>query len=446
MRGVYFLALVFSIMSKIDAYFDEKEEKLPTKCHVCKHMTRELSEELGRSGKTGEVLYMGQVFQKEPKKVPYKQSELRLVEALENACSNVLDYKVHKDKPLSLRYEKVESMTFRTLKGLKKRGVKVDLGFPDQMWDSPDAEVTRLKNKCEQMVEMYEEEISTWYWNLPDTNLTDWLCVERVLDEGEDDCLNETMPHKDEKNETQIEEKDEKTENKMKQEEKRESGDETKEEVKKKSEKKEKKKKVRKEKKKPKTSEPERNKEVRDEENNDDKIQRLIREQAEEQARGRYRHRRYRRDNRQGSGNMDETKRKRLRDRLLAIRDPERLRREIRKIRAKELTEDEFIPPEPWEDRIDHPIPEEVRRDMRKRRYERLENVEDFRREIEMRVLDLEEGTSRFHGNFAVSDTLNFYLEEARKIQDKKELKKRLEDLNALTAILAQGRERRDEL
>ena len=38
-------------------------------------------------------------------------------------------------------------MTFRTLKGLKKRGVKVDLGFPDQMWDSPDAEVTRLKNR-----------------------------------------------------------------------------------------------------------------------------------------------------------------------------------------------------------------------------------------------------------------------------------------------------------
>jgi hypothetical protein len=41
----------------------------------------------------------------------------------------------------------VESMTFRTLKGLKKRGVKVDLGFPDQMWDSPDAEVTRLKSR-----------------------------------------------------------------------------------------------------------------------------------------------------------------------------------------------------------------------------------------------------------------------------------------------------------
>ena len=38
-------------------------------------------------------------------------------------------------------------MTFKTLKSLRKRGVKVELGFPDEMWDSPDAEVTRLKNR-----------------------------------------------------------------------------------------------------------------------------------------------------------------------------------------------------------------------------------------------------------------------------------------------------------
>ena len=33
-------------------------------------------------------------------------SEVRLNEALENACSNVLEYKVHKDKVKALRYEK----------------------------------------------------------------------------------------------------------------------------------------------------------------------------------------------------------------------------------------------------------------------------------------------------------------------------------------------------
>lgn len=40
-----------------------------------------------------------------------------------------------------------ESVTFDTLKGLKNRGVKVELGFPYEMWDSPDAEVTRLKSR-----------------------------------------------------------------------------------------------------------------------------------------------------------------------------------------------------------------------------------------------------------------------------------------------------------
>ena len=33
-------------------------------------------------------------------------SEVRLNEALENACANVLEYKVHKDKVKALRYEK----------------------------------------------------------------------------------------------------------------------------------------------------------------------------------------------------------------------------------------------------------------------------------------------------------------------------------------------------
>ena len=139
---------------------------------------------------------------------------------------------------------------------------------------------------------------------------------------------------------------------------------------------------------------------------------------------------------------MDEKKRRKLRDRLLAIRDPERLRREIRKIRKKELTEEEYVPPEPWEDRIEHSIPEEVRRDMRRRRYERLEDVEDFQREIEMRALDLERDSSGFHENFAISETLHFYLDEARTVRDKQELRKRIEDLDALAAILADGRRR----
>lgn len=37
-------------------------------------MTRELSEILGQTDKSHDVLHLGQVFQKEPKKVPYRKS------------------------------------------------------------------------------------------------------------------------------------------------------------------------------------------------------------------------------------------------------------------------------------------------------------------------------------------------------------------------------------
>jgi hypothetical protein len=40
-----------------------------------------------------------------------------------------------------------ESSTFKTLNELKERGVNVDLGFPDELWDTPDAEVVRLKTQ-----------------------------------------------------------------------------------------------------------------------------------------------------------------------------------------------------------------------------------------------------------------------------------------------------------
>lgn len=33
----------------------------------------------------------------------------------------------------------------QTLKDLKKRGVKVELGIPDDLWDAPSAEITNLK-------------------------------------------------------------------------------------------------------------------------------------------------------------------------------------------------------------------------------------------------------------------------------------------------------------
>ena len=47
----------------------------------------------------------------------------------------MLEYNMHKERVGSLRFEKGKSETMKTLEGLKERGVKVDLGIPDEVWD-----------------------------------------------------------------------------------------------------------------------------------------------------------------------------------------------------------------------------------------------------------------------------------------------------------------------
>ncbi|KAK3705159.1 hypothetical protein QZH41_003762 [Actinostola sp. cb2023] len=134
---------------------------------------------------------------------------------------------------------------------------------------------------------------------------------------------------------------------------------------------------------------------------------------------------------------MSESKRNALRARLRTIKDPDRLRREIRKIRVKELTEEEYYPKDPWENRLDSDIPEDVRQDMRRRMNSRFEEVEDFQNEIERRAVGLGNNDDVLE-SFAIREMLRRYVEDTKQIRDKKELRKRLEDLDALSAILVE--------
>lgn len=36
------------------------------------------------------------------------------------------------------------------------------------------------------MVETFEDDLTQWYWHHQKENLTNWLCIERVLDPGEE--------------------------------------------------------------------------------------------------------------------------------------------------------------------------------------------------------------------------------------------------------------------
>nr|BAC25383.1 unnamed protein product [Mus musculus] len=146
---------------------EDDTERLPSKCEVCKLLSMELQEALSRTGRSREVLELGQVLDtgKRKRHVPYSLSETRLEEALENLCERILDYNVHAERKGSLRYAKGQSQTMATLKGLVQKGVKVDLGIPLELWDEPSVEVTFLKKQCEKMLEEFEDVVGDWYFH-----------------------------------------------------------------------------------------------------------------------------------------------------------------------------------------------------------------------------------------------------------------------------------------
>lgn len=139
------------------------------------------------------ILFFSYSVEKPKKRKEYKRSELRFIESLENVCDRVLDYNVHKERKDSTRFAKGMSQTFKTLHGLVDKGVKVDLGIPEELWDSPSAEITKLKSQCETLLERHEHDIEEWYFNHQEngTPLIDHLCGKVALKGAETKCLYE---------------------------------------------------------------------------------------------------------------------------------------------------------------------------------------------------------------------------------------------------------------
>lgn len=131
---------------------------------------------------------------KPKKRTEYKVSELRFIESLENVCDRVLSYNVHKERKDSTRFAKGMSQTFKTLHGLVDKGVKVDLGIPLELWDSPSAEVTKLKSQCETLLERHEGDIENWYFHHQGEPLIKYLCENIALQGKETRCLYEDLP------------------------------------------------------------------------------------------------------------------------------------------------------------------------------------------------------------------------------------------------------------
>lgn len=138
---------------------------------------------------------------KPKKRTEYKRSELRFIDSLENVCDRVLSYNVHKERKDSTRFAKGMSQTFKTLHGLVDKGVKVDLGIPLELWDSPSAEVTKLKSQCETLLERHESDIENWYFNHQEKGLPliKYLCEDIALQGKETHCLYEKLPNEHDK-------------------------------------------------------------------------------------------------------------------------------------------------------------------------------------------------------------------------------------------------------
>ena len=136
---------------------------------------------------------------KPKKRTQYKRSELRLLESLENVCDRVLEYNLHKERKDSTRFAKGMSQTFKTLHGLVDKGVKVDLGIPYELWDTPSAEVTQMKAQCETLAEQHESDIETWYFEHQEKGipLIKFLCEDNVLKGTDAKCLYEVATEKD---------------------------------------------------------------------------------------------------------------------------------------------------------------------------------------------------------------------------------------------------------
>ncbi|XP_023688206.1 protein canopy 4 [Paramormyrops kingsleyae] len=171
----------------------DEDERLPNKCEVCKFLTVELQGALDKSGRSKEVLEVGEVLDtgKRKRKIKYNTSETRLTEAMDNICERILQYSVHAERPGSLRYAKGASQTMTTLKNLVNKGVKVELGLPYELWDEPSVEVADMKKQCEIMLEEYEEVVEDWYFHHQGQKLEMFLCGTHVLKDSDQECLKE---------------------------------------------------------------------------------------------------------------------------------------------------------------------------------------------------------------------------------------------------------------
>jgi len=171
---------------------DKHGVREPSPCEVCRILAFELNEQLIKTDKK-ETITVGDFERKTLKKIDYQKSESRLIEVQEKVCSDIEKYQIHAEhKRGVMRYRKHMSETMSTLNGLRLKGVKVELGIPEDLWNSTSAETSKLKRQCDKLLEEAEESIEEWYMSDgAKPAILDYLCRERLLKAADKSCLDE---------------------------------------------------------------------------------------------------------------------------------------------------------------------------------------------------------------------------------------------------------------
>ncbi|KAK2570471.1 Protein canopy 4 [Acropora cervicornis] len=124
------------------------------------------------------------------KNIHYERSELRLMDVLDSLCQRMKLYQARAGPDFPY-IKGAKSQLREVMDDLTQRSkVKLNYELPDEVVEDYTYEMGRLKFKCIHLLEQHEEDLTQWYFSDQNENLMSWLCVERVLDENERDCLN----------------------------------------------------------------------------------------------------------------------------------------------------------------------------------------------------------------------------------------------------------------
>lgn len=123
-----------------------------------------------------------------------KKSVIPLHDAAEIVCERALKYHLRKDRVQGTKFDTKRGGIFDTLADLMASGVNVDIGYPQEMWNSPSADARQLQLRCENILEEYEDEIEEWYFKEHgSTSLADVLCKNNILKDGDQSCFLEVI-------------------------------------------------------------------------------------------------------------------------------------------------------------------------------------------------------------------------------------------------------------